>query len=423
MPGGSVEADAYRQIKAGVLDRLRKNLPWDGVYLDMHGAMNVLGMDDAEGDFIASVRDSVGAECFIAASYDLHGNVSNRVIANLDLLTAYRTAPHIDTLETRQRAVRLLVECLRNKQRPYKAFVPIPVGLPGEKTSTEWEPGASLYAQIPEKIDHERVLDASLLVGYIWADEPRVTACAIAVGYDRQATEDAAAYLAQAYWDQRDQFRFGAQALSVDACLQQALADTDYPVVISDSGDNPTAGGVGDVTYFLQRALQVDVPNLVYASIPDPDAVRRCVEAGVGAELTLDLGGKLDYRHSEPLAVTGRVQFILQQPVQRYGLPRIEDTNRQVVLRTGGIQMIITEKRTAFHHLAQFHALEIDPAQQQILVVKVGYLVPELKALAKKTYLALSPGAVNQAIIELPYTRLKRPFFPFDSSMTWQPGA
>lgn len=421
MPGGPVEADAYATIKAEVLERLRANGPFDGVYLDMHGAMNVLGMDDAEGDFIASIRDVVGPGCVLAASYDLHGNVSERIMAGLDILTAYRTAPHVDTLETRSRAVRLLVECLQNGQRPYKAFVPIPVGLPGEKTSTEWEPGASLYARIPERIDHENVLDASILVGYIWADEPRVTACTIALGHDAAATRTAAEQLAQDYWDARHEFRFGVPALSVDECLQQALTGADYPVVISDSGDNPTAGGVGDVTYFLARALSHNIPDLIYASIPDADAVQTCIEAGIGAEVTLDIGGKLDYRHSQPLRATGSVKFILEQPWKHYSMSVESDTNHQVVLQVGGVQVILTEKRTPFHHVAQFQALQIEPAQHQIVAVKVGYLVPELKALAKRAYLALTPGAVNQAITELPFERLKRPFFPLDPDMRWQP--
>ena len=420
IPGGAVEADAYHTIKAEVLERLSVDAPFAGIYLDMHGAMNVLGMDDVEGDFIASIRAVVGQDCLIAASYDLHGNVSDRIMANLDILTAYRTAPHIDTLETRARAVRLLVECLRDGVRPHKAFVPIPVGLPGEKTSTEWEPGASLYAQIPDKVDHDDVLDVSLLVGYIWADEPRVTACAIALGKNEVATQRAAEQIAQAYWDVRHQFRFGVPALSVDECLQQALSSKHHPVVISDSGDNPTAGGVGDVTYFLERALSYDLPDMIYASIPDPDAVQTCIDAGVGEEITLELGGKMDYVHSQPLSVSGKVKFILKQPWKHYRMSVEGDTNHQVVLQVGGVQIIITEKRTPFHHIAQFQALEIDPEQHQIIVVKVGYLVPELKALAKTAYLALTPGAVNQAITDLPFKRIKRPFYPFDPEMTRQ---
>src|SRR5258708_32983707 len=215
MPGGPVEATAYTQIKAELLNHLRANGPWDGVYLDMHGAMNVIGMDDAEGDWISSVREVVGPECLISASYDLHGNVSQRIIDNLDLLTAFRTAPHIDVVETRERAVRLLMTCLQNAIRPHLTFVPVPVILPGERTSTEWEPGASLYGLIPEVIQMDGILDASILVGYVWADEPRSTACAIVIGIDPQIVERQAAALAQRYWEVRSDFPFGVPARNV----------------------------------------------------------------------------------------------------------------------------------------------------------------------------------------------------------------
>ena len=129
VPGGPVRQSAYEQLKGEFMSGLRDNGPWDGVYLDMHGAVYVAGMEDAEGDWIAAVREIVGPSCPISASYDLHGNVSSKVIENVDLLTAYRSAPHEDAPQTRERAYRLLVRCLREDLRPHKAFVPIPVML------------------------------------------------------------------------------------------------------------------------------------------------------------------------------------------------------------------------------------------------------------------------------------------------------
>ena len=410
MPGGPVEARAYRTIKEEILDNLDKLLPLDGVYLDMHGAMMVSGMEDAEGDLYAAIRAIVGPDCLLAASYDLHGNVSEWIMQHLDIITGYRTAPHIDAGETRERAVRLLVHCLRRGIRPRKAFVKIPVGLPGEKTSTEWEPGRGIYQAIAAEIDGERVMDATIQVGYVWGDERRMAACAIAIGRDSAAISAAAQRLAQRYWDQRADFDFGVEALSVDGCLERALAEDAAPVFISDSGDNPTAGGVGDVTYFLERALALQPPDLVYASIPDAEAVKRCISAGLGADVALEIGGALDTLHGHPLPVRGRVQFI-----------RSEETNPQVLLRAGGISIIITTTRTAFHHRQQFLDLGIKPEAHQIIAVKIGYLVPELKAMARRSYLALSPGAVNQDIASLPYKRISRPCYPFDADMDWAP--
>ena len=410
IPGGPIEASAYHALKDEIRGRLEALVPLDGVYLDMHGAMYVNGLEDAEGDLLAAIRNIVGPDCLISASYDLHGNVSERVMSNLDLITGYRTAPHVDVLETRHRAVALLVHCLRERIRPRKAFVSIPVALPGEKTSTEWEPGRRIYASIPEEIDGERVLDASIQVGYVWADEPRMAACAIAIGVDEGAIAEAAIRLARRYWRNRAEFGFGVPALSVDACIRRAMEADVQPVFISDSGDNPTAGGAGDVTYVLRRTLELRAPDLVYASIPDAQAVERCIAAGPGAEVSLEIGGKMDRVNSSPLAITGTVETI-----------STHDDNAQVVLKSGGIRIILTSKRTPFHHRRQFLKLNIKPEDHRIVVVKIGYLVPELKAMARAACLALSPGAVNQDIASLPYRRIRRPCYPFDLDMDWTP--
>lgn len=410
MPGGPVEACAYGVLKAEILERLDRLRPLDGLYLDMHGAMNVSGMDDAEGDLYSAIRAALGPDCLLSASYDLHGNVSERAMAALDIITGYRTAPHIDVIQTRERAVQLLLRCLREGIRPQKAFVKIPVGLPGEKTSTEWEPGRGIYRAIEIEIDGEGVLDATIQVGYVWADEPRMTACAIVIGTDIAAVSAAARRLASLYWRHRADFRFGVDARSVDDCIQQAMQESDQTVLISDSGDNPTAGGAGDVTCFLERALLLQPPDLVYASIPDAEAVQRCLIAGLGANVELEIGGKLDRRHALPLPVRGRVQFI-----------KADEANPQVVLRVDGVRIILTAKRTPFHYRRQFLDLDLRPEAHRIIAVKIGYLVPELKALARRSYLALSPGAVNQDITTLPFKRITRPCYPFDPNMEWSP--
>ena len=152
LPGGPVEASAYAALKGEFLDGLRAALPLDGLFLDMHGAMNVSGMDDAEGDWITAAREVVGEKCLISASFDLHGNISQREADALDMLTAFRTAPHIDYMETRERAFTMLIGSLDLGVRPHTLRLPVPVILPGEKTSTEWEPGASLYAMLERNI-------------------------------------------------------------------------------------------------------------------------------------------------------------------------------------------------------------------------------------------------------------------------------
>jgi microcystin degradation protein MlrC len=366
-------------------------------------------MDDAEGDWIKSIREVVGEACPIAVSFDLHGNISQRVIENLDVMSAYRTAPHVDVVETRRKAITLLMNCLTSGTRPMRAWVQIPVVLPGEKTSTEWEPGASVYASLAESDPLPGVWDASLLVGYVWADEPRASATAIVTGTDREIITHEAARIAQRYWDARSQFEFGVRIGAIDECIAWALEAAESSVFISDSGDNPTAGGAGDTPVFLGRLLTNNVQSAVVASIADFEAVSICQAAGIGAEVNLSLGGKLDPRTSQPLPVQGRVLSIT--PSQ----------NTEVVVQIGGVKVIVTERRRPYHFIADFQRLGLEPLDHKIVVVKIGYLEPDLKRAAPLALLALSPGAVDQAIERLPFQRIGRPIYPLDKDMTWQP--
>lgn len=409
LPGGSVESSLYSQIRQEFITLLRDNGPFDGVYLDMHGATHVEGMDDAEGDLIAAIRQVVGSDCLISGSFDLHGNISRRVVEQINIMSAYRTAPHIDAVETRQKALSLLVHCLQNSLRPMRAWVQIPVVLPGERTSTEWEPGKNVYASLAKSDTIPGVLDASLWVGYVWADEPRASASAVVTGTDAEVIQREAARIGQRYWDARTGFNFGVKTGSIDECVTWALAAPEPSVFISDSGDNPTAGGAGDVPLFLGRLIAREVESAVVASIADAEAVAICQAAGVGAEVSLSLGGKLDPITSPPLPVTGHVLNI------------VPSQNTEVVAQIGGVKVIITRRRRPYHFIAHMQQLGIEPLEHKIVVVKIGYLEPDLNRAAPYALLALSPGPVDQAIERIPFERIQRPKYPLDKDMTWMP--
>jgi len=218
IPGGPVARHAYDQMKRELLDRLRVALPLDGFYLDIHGAMNVLGMDDAEADLAAAIRDLVGSGCLISAGMDLHGNVSARLVELVDIFTAYRLAPHDDVLQTREKACALLLHCLDRQIRPRRAWVRIPVILPGERTSTLVEPAKSVYASLQESDRAPGILDASLWVGYVWADEPRSSASVVVTGADPASVRSEAEAIARRYWDARKDFAFVAPAAPKGRC-------------------------------------------------------------------------------------------------------------------------------------------------------------------------------------------------------------
>lgn len=413
LPGGPIEAELYQQFKAGILTRLQAALPVDGVYLDLHGAMLVAGMEDAEADLATAVRQVVGPAAMIAASMDLHGNISHAYVAQIDLITAYRTAPHRDTLETRQRACELLVQSLQTGVRPQIALTPIPVLLAGEHTRTDMEPSATLWTSLPA-IDHvPGVLHAALFVGFAWVDEARAHAAAVVSGTDAGVIREEADKLALAYWNARHQFGFGdTPSGTIDECIVAALAAPESPVFISDSGDNVTAGAVGDIPLFLERLLAHKVPSAVVA-LCDAEAVTLCQQAGVGAVVATTLGGKLDTFHGRPLPVQGTVVNLVAD----------DGDGAQAVLRVDNVTVIVTSQRRGFTTVANFTEVGVDPLAHKIVVVKLGYLFPDLIRVAPKALLALSPGASDLDLARLPYRRIQRPMFPVDQDFTWAPGA
>lgn len=410
--GGPVDRATYDKFKAEILDGIRAAMPVDGVYLALHGAVFVQGMEDAEGDLIAAVRSLVG-EVPIAASYDLHGNVSQKIVDNLDMFSTYRTAPHIDIEETMRRAVAMLHRTLATGVRPVIAWVPVPVVLPGERTSTEDEPAKSLYASLPSGQADDAIWDASLMVGYVWADEPRATAAAIFTGTDLARLSSAAESLAQAYWDARERFVFGTRTGSIEECVAWAMAAGTQPAVIAESGDNPTGGGVGDRAEVLEVLIARKAQGVLFAGIADRAATDAAYAAGMEARIDVTIGGSLD-PSSRKVDVTADVQFLL---------PVADPYLREAVLRINGIDLVVTARRRPFHNIADFTRLGLDPKAAKIVVVKSGYLSPELAPIANPSLMALSPGVVDQFVERLPRWRKAHPTFPFDKDFQWSPKA
>jgi microcystin degradation protein MlrC len=414
-PGGIVTRETYESLVGQIFSELKKNLPYDGLFLDIHGAMSVVGLDDPEGDFTTRLREVVGNETIISTSMDLHGNVSKKLATNMDLITCYRMAPHEDATLSRRRAAANLIERLETgKGRPgYKAWVNVPILLPGEKTSTRVEPGKTLYAAVAPAADQKGVIDAAIWVSYAWADEPRNHAVVMVVGDDKEVVGETAEDLAKKFWAVRNQFEFIAPTANLDVCLDKAvLPTTKRPFMISDMGDNPTAGGAGDVTWTLTELLKrkefktASGPSLIYASIPGAELVEKAIKAGVGNKVEGYAGAKVDSRYAPPVLLKGTVEFIKE-----------DDVNSQVVIKVGSMHVIVTEKRKPFHYEANFTDLGLQPRKTDIVVVKLGYLTTELYNMRGDWMMALTRGGVDQDLLALPYKRINRPMFPFDKDM------
>ncbi|MFC2126133.1 M81 family metallopeptidase [Bacteroidota bacterium] len=416
LPGGTVTRETYESLVTKALDMLTESGPYEGLFFDIHGAMSVVGLDDPEGDFIVRVREVVGKETIISTSMDLHGNVSWRLAQNSDLITCYRMAPHEDALESKKRAVDNLLERLETgKGKPaFKAWIPVPILLPGEKTSTRIEPAKSLYAKVAPAANQEGIVDAAIWVGYAWADEPRNHAVVMVTGDDKEKVTSTAEELANSFWDVRNEFVFVAPTATLDECLDMAVASKMRPFIISDMGDNPTAGGAGDVTWTLTEILErpefktTNGPSLIYASIPGPEFVEKAIEVGIGGKIDAYAGAAVDARYAPPIRLSGMVEAI--EHGDRYA-------ETEVVVMVGSVHVIVTKKRKPYHRERDFARLGLNPRETDIVVVKIGYLVPELFNMRADWIMALTPGGVDQDLERLGYKRINRPMFPLDKDM------
>lgn len=411
LPGGPIDPPAFLAWRREICERLAEAGPLDAIFFDIHGAMSVPGFDDAEGYLIDGIRMAIGPDLLVGACMDLHGNVSHKLFEQTDMLTCYRMAPHEDAWVTRERAARTLVERVRSgKGRPKKSLVHVPILLPGEKTSTRMQPAARLYDAVAEFADHtDGVIDASFWIGFAWADQPRCSAAFAAYGDDQAVLDAGMMRIAREAWEARHEFMFVAPVDEIDVAVTKAIESDKRPFFISDSGDNPGAGGANDVTVALAEVLKRpevvrgDV-SVIVASIFDPAAVAVAAGAGIGADVTVSVGGKVDTRDPGPVTITARVDNLVDDPA---GL-------LTAVLAVGGLRLIVTTRRNQYTMREQFTRLGLDPELTDIVIVKIGYLEPYLHDIHADWILALTPGGVDQNLVRLGHSHIERPMFPFD---------
>ena len=426
MPGGVISRPAYDQICNKLKNTLSAILSEegriDGVWLDLHGAMSAEGVSDVEGVLSSMVREIVGADSLLCASFDLHGNFSKQLASNVNITTAYRTAPHVDIPETRLRALYLLLSSLERGCAPKVEYIKVPLVVSGEMSSTAVEPCKTLYSEVLHTADGEKgILDASILVGYCWADEAR-SGCAVLVTYESGCEAEGSLHarrIASAIWTQRRGFCFPVPSGSIADCVN--LAETHpHPCFISDSGDNPTAGGTGYMPDFLFYLLKKEMPlkTLLQGPVVDAATVQKCVEGYEGGTEVVVVVAGVEVRVTVLYACGEEVRY----PFEYEGVTHETVMPGVAVVRlveVPAVDVVLCCARKPLHYHADFAQLKLSLEAYQVVVIKIGYLVPDLAAIAASNLLALSPGAVYADLPTLQYKNLPRPFYPKDPDMTW----
>jgi microcystin degradation protein MlrC len=184
------------------------------------------------------------------------------------------------------------------------------------------------------------------------------------------------------------------------------------PAILADSGDNPTGGGNGDQATVLEALLQAKAQNVVFAGITDRPATEAAYKAGVGATIPLSVGATLDPLASKPVKAEAKVKFLLEEK---------DPTKREAVVQIDGVTLVISAYRRPYHDIVDFTRLGLQPKSFKIIVVKSGYLSPELAPIANPSLMALTDGSINQDIVNLPANRYRKPTYPFVEDLSFTP--
>lgn len=417
--GGAVEDGFFVEILAHVERRLREAGPLDGVFLALHGAMVCESHDDPEGELLELVRGIVGPDAPIAASLDLHANVTPRMVGNADILVGYETYPHDDVYTTGERAARLLVRTLRREISPRLAIRRINGFVPVIGGATAEGPMAEVRAMAREMERAGEALCVSYFPVQPWLDIPDIGICGLAVtDGDPGAAELVATRIVTAMWNRRRDFYLPHH--TAREAVQDAAA-LPGPVLLSDSPDCVGGGSSGDLTQVL-AALAELAPDLDSAVlIVDPDAVAAAGAAGVGARLTLDIGAGKDRRFGGPVRLEVQVEHLGDGRFSYDGGPMAGPSGNMgpcAVLRHKGIRILAATHPTYDYGDEQFRSVGIDWRQLHIAVFKNPMNFRNLLR-PDTTWIGVSgAGPTAPRLEDLEWQRKPRPFWPLDDFET-----
>jgi len=415
VPNGVWDRAYYLELKEELLKALKEAGDIDGISLSLHGSMRVEGIGEAEQDLLTSIRE-IHPTLPVITSLDMHATLTKRMFGALDGMVGYKCAPHTDTYETGIHAALMMIRSLEEGFKPASSACRIPMLVAGEQSETSVEPMISLIKELRKMEGREHVLACSYLLGFPWADGQENGVHAVVTTDGDQALADKLSReLAEIFWARRKAFTFYNETRMPEDALEATKASLEgnvYPVVISDSGDNPTAGSSQDVTNFLSlilkdRKLSALNPPLVYQGFYDPEVVRLAKKAGVGKTIETTLGAKFDTLKSKSIAIKAQVKAITEKWEPAYN-------SDLVLLEVAGVDVVVTSKHVGCYDPEMMRSLGIRPEDRKVIVVKLGYLEPEIRAIAKRSMMALTTGSTDELFERLPYEKLKRPIYPLD---------
>jgi microcystin degradation protein MlrC len=375
-PSAEVAEDAFERIAGEMLDDLQalvRGGGLDGLYLDLHGAMVTEHTEDGEGELLRRVRAVVGDSLPVVVSLDLHANVTPEMVDLADALIAFRTYPHVDMAATGARAARHLDALLKGEAGRHKAFRQLPFLMPITAGCTLHEPARGLYRRLAE-LEGGEVSSLSFACGFPPADIRHCGASVLAYGKNQHAADAAAGALYDHACEREGEFVTQTWKPAEAVARAMALAgDSDRPVILVDTEDNPGGGADSDSVNLLAELVRQGAEAAAVGLIYDPKVAAAAHEAGEGAELSISLGAKSGFPGYRPLDASYRVErlgdgcFTGSGPFYKGARMHL---GPMALLRLGGVVVAVVSRKQQAADQEMFRHLGVEPAKRKILALK-----------------------------------------------------
>ena len=422
-PMGAITAEAFELMAGRLVGDLERHGPWDAILLALHGAAVSEGYRDADGEILRRVRSVAGPDLPIGLVLDMHANISPAVVEHATVVTTYMTNPHLDARRRARLAADLTVSTVRGEIRPVMSLEMPPLAINILRQGTDDSPMRELVALAHEQARRPGVLAMNVAEGFPYADVEEMGMAFLCVtdGDPDLASEVARTVADEAWRARRD---LDGDAVPIEDALLRAARDTRRPIVLLDVGDNVGGGSPGDSTHVLAAARRLGIGGL-FQSLSDPEAVRACQEAGVGGRVTLEVGGKTDTLHGDPVPVTGTVRLLddgrFEDPGATHGGFRFYDAGDRAIVHTSDDHLLMLISLPMGNtSLQQLVSAGIDPLDLDVIVAK-GVHSPRaaFEPIAADMVWMATPGCTTAALGQLDYRHRRRPMFPYEPETSY----
>ncbi len=411
LPGGAVIKDDYLRLVNELVEAI-PDKDIDGIWLYLHGAMCVEEIGSGEEYLLKKIREKVGMNIPISLAMDMHADNSDEVVRLANCITGFRTIPHCDHKETQLRAMEALFTCIEKKLLPQPQIARANVVICGDAVQTTLEPLKSIM-NVAEEMEKSipGMLSVQVFNGQPWIDEPYMGPNFVVTHEsNNELATSCAEKLAKMFYDARYDFKFLIEAVSPEEAVELAMNAKELQVFISDSGDNTTAGAAGDNAYMLKLLQKKNIKDVLLAGIVDEKACDLCYKAEIGEVLTLKVGGSLD-SNSESTMIQG--ELIHKGDILSYTRG---NAGPSATLKCDNITVVITKNRASLCRPDIFESINLDYKKFKIVVVKLGYLFPELAELNPRSILAFTPGSSTERLEDMNLKNIRRPMYPLDDN-------